>query len=95
MICISLSVKEINKRFYERRKANGQCVNCGKEMDRDGVLCIGCLAKANYERNATRKLYQKYRVCPRCRKNNFFGDEKNCLECAAKQYEGVMRTRDR
>ena len=64
-------------------------------MDRDGVLCIVCLAKANYERNATRKLYQKYRVCPRCRKNNLFGDEKNCLECAAKQYETVMRTRDK
>ena len=47
MICISLSRKEIDKRFYERRKANGQCVNCGKEMERDGVLCVDCLAKAN------------------------------------------------
>ena len=64
-------------------------------MNREGALCIDCLSKANYEQRTTRRLYQKHRICPRCRKNDLIGDEKNCLECAAKQYEGVMRTRDR
>lgn len=95
MVCISLSRKEIDKRFYERRKTNGQCVNCGKEMDRDGALCIDCLSKANYEQRTTRRLYQKHRICPRCRKNDLIGDEKNCLECSAKAYANTMSSRDK
>ena len=64
-------------------------------MDRDGALCIDCLQKANYEQRTTRRLYLKFNICPRCRKNTLFGDEKNCLECAAKAYESVMKNRDR
>lgn len=95
MIYISLSRKEINKRFYERRKENVQCVKCGKKIDRDGALCIDCLKKTNYEHRTTRRLYQKHRICPRCRKNSLIGDEKNCLECSAKHYEQFVTKREK
>lgn len=62
-------------------------------MDRNGVLCSGCLEKTNNENKMTRKLYQKFGVCPVCRKNSLFGDEKNCLECSVKSYERTMKNR--
>ena len=33
-----------------------------------------------------RKFYQKMGVCPECRKETLFGDEKACLKCRAIKY---------
>lgn len=89
-----MTSKEINRNFYYRRKNNGLCVNCGKTMDRKGAYCQKCLEESNKERRETRKWYQENGICPRCRKEKLYGDEKQCPGCAAKAYEIVILTRD-
>ena len=86
--------KEINRNFYYRRRNKDLCVRCGEKIDRDGAYCKSCLEKENFERNKTRKWYQENGICPRCRKVELVGDEKQCPECTAKAYEYVMSTRD-
>lgn len=34
--------------------------------------------------------YIKLKICPSCRKNRLFGDERSCPECAADSYERTM-----
>lgn len=77
---------------HERRKESGLCVQCGKPLDRDGVYCKTCCEKNNEESRLTRAYYIKRGVCPMCRKNYIFGDEKRCPECSAKDSERKMRT---
>lgn len=78
-------------RLYKRRKEAGLCVNCGKELDRNGVYCTECQAKLNSNRNELRKWYQEGGICPRCGKELLYGQEKNCLECSAKGYEQYLK----
>lgn len=71
------------------------CLACGKQLDREGVYCIECRKKKTKENTETRHWYQEHRICPRCGKNDLFGDEKVCLECNAKAYEITIRSRER
>ena len=83
------------KRLLEKRKANGLCIDCGTELDRDGVRCIKCNTKHNEESKADRKWYIENGICPRCMKNTLFGDENMCPECSAEMYEINMNSRER
>lgn len=80
------------KRLLERRKENGQCIDCGNMLDRDGVRCVECNMKHNEKTNADRKWYKENGICPRCRKNTLFSDENMCPECSAKMYEANIRS---
>lgn len=73
-------------RLYYRRKEAGLCVNCGKILDTDGVKCKECCHKVNQGKRDTFNWYKDNGVCPICRKNSLFGDEKMCIECSAKRY---------
>lgn len=66
-------------RLYYRRKEAGLCVNCGKILDTDGVKCKECCHKVNQGKRDTFNWYKDNGVCPICRKNNLFGDEKCAL----------------
>ena len=83
------------KRLLEKRKANGLCIDCGTELDRDGVRCVKCNTKHNEKNNADRKWYIENGICPVCRDNFLFGDEKVCLECGASKYAETMKSRER
>ena len=83
------------ERLIERRKERGLCIMCGNPLDRDGVHCIKCRGILNKSQNETRKWYKENGICPRCRKNNLFGNEKVCPECSAKDCEYAMRKRER
>lgn len=83
------------KRLLERRKTNGLCIDCGIELDRDGVRCVKCNTKHNEKNKADRKWYRENGICPRCRKNTLFGDEKECIECRATKYENTINSRER
>lgn len=72
---------------YSRRKAQGLCVKCGKQSVEGKVLCEECNTKTKNYMRETRKMYAKYKICPRCGKNKLFGDEKTCPECLAKAME--------
>ena len=86
---------EAQQRLLNRRKMNGLCIDCNNPLDRNGVRCAECNDKHNQYNNETRKFYRSMGVCPRCRKNSLFGDEKVCIECSWKLSEEVMRTRDK
>lgn len=75
-----------HQRLRERRKAAGLCILCGKPLDRKGVHCRACREKINQQEYLDRRFYQNHGICPECRKNPIFGDEKQCPECNIKIY---------
>lgn len=79
--------KEISHEFYKRRKDNGLCPICGKELDREGHYCSECLIKYREYRRSNRKFYKEHRICPVCGKEELYGDERNCILCRQKNYE--------
>ena len=83
------------RRLLENRKTNGLCIDCGTELDRDGVRCVKCNTKHNEKNKADRKWYIENGICPVCRDNFLFGDEKVCLECGASKYAETMKSRER
>ena len=83
------------QRLIARRKEQGLCLKCGNPLDREGTYCAECRKIINEEVQETRHWYQNHGICPRCRNNNLFGDEKVCPECSAKAYEYAMRSRER
>ena len=83
------------QRLITRRKEQGLCLKCGNSLDRSGIYCAECRKDINENLQKTREWYQTHGICPRCRKNNLFGDEKVCPECSAKAYEYAMRSRER
>lgn len=87
--------KETQQRFRQRRKDNGLCLHCGKPLDRNGVDCQSCRDKINAEIRQTRKWYQDNGICPRCRTNKLYGNEKNCLDCSTTAYIVEMNNRDK
>ena len=83
---------EWQKRAYDRYKAQGLCVNCGKpvESERAGkLLCATCAANgSNYER----KRYERYKAehkCVNCGKQdkNTLKGKTRCFNCAIKESE--------
>ena len=77
-------------RMYYRRKEAGLCVNCGKPLDIAGVKCSQCRDRLNADRKELVNWYKDNKICPICRKNSLFGEEKACVECSAKSYTSRM-----
>lgn len=72
------------KRKRAERKRQGLCVYCGKPLDRQGVLCTACNDKFNKYQKESKEQYISVGICPICRKNEIFNNERSCLECRAK-----------
>ena len=81
------------KSYYNRMKSEHRCVQCGAQLRgtrRDKTTCKKCADKHKtysadkYKRD--KEYCSEHGICPRCGINKLFGDEKNCLECSAKQY---------
>ena len=81
------------KRRRESRKQNGICLQCGGNAIVGKVLCEVCNEKNNQRRNEDRKYYRDNKICPNCTLNKLLGDEKNCLECRAKNAEKKAKYR--
>lgn len=78
----------MSKNTYYIRKAQGICVNCGKEKAVPGkVHCQKCADKCAEYRTKSRELFKSLGLCPKCGKNKLFGTEKMCPECLARMYE--------
>lgn len=90
---MTLTATERVRKFRQQRKDNGLCVLCGKELDRKGIRCISCNNELNKYNRDTRAWRLEHRICPKCGKNDLFGDEKSCQECSAKSYEVAMKSR--
>ena len=83
------------RRMIDKRVSNKQCVNCGNQLDRDGYYCSFCNDKKNRDNRETKNTYIRYHVCPECRKERLYGEEKRCVMCSARNYEITMRSRER
>ena len=84
---MALTQKERSAIFYKKRKDNGLCPRCGKQLDREGHYCSECNAKHNKYVKETRAFLRKQGMCPVCGKEKLFGDEKQCISCRQKAYE--------
>lgn len=61
------------------------CQKCNKEIDREGYYCSDCLKKKNQYNRDTWIFCIEIGICPVCRKERIFGEEKTCPECRAKR----------
>lgn len=80
-------------KWYKKRKSMGICVDCGGELDRQGVRCVSCRKKKTEEDKKSREMYRKMGVCPVCRRNKILGEEKTCPECLAQAAIYVNKNR--
>ena len=72
---------------------NRICKYCGKELDTDGKMCSKCREKRNKKSKEYRMYYLTNGICPYCRTEKLFGNEKSCPECRAKRENTVERYR--
>ena len=82
--------KEISARHYKMRKQNKLCQRCGNPLNGSNKsYCEECAIKVRKYQRDNRKFYLSIGVCPICRKNPLYGDERSCPECRAsrKQYK--------
>ena len=70
---------------YKQRRANGQCLWCGKPLDRNGSVCTICLRKGNARANERRKYLLILGICPECGKNKTTPPFKSCVACRKKR----------
>lgn len=92
---MALTQQEINKNFIKQRKEAGLCVLCGKKLDRKGIRCIACNEEMNKYHRETWAWRLEHKICPRCGKNDLFGDEKMCPECLAKAYNICAKSKEK
>lgn len=78
--------KNYTKVMQDRRREQGLCCNCGKPNDREGFYCTKCKDEHNRKQRESAKWYLEHSICPRCKKEELFGDEKRCLICNYKSY---------
>lgn len=81
------------QKLVNGRMSKGLCIDCGSPLDREGIRCSKCCRKQADKNNKARHWYAEHKICPRCRKNDLVGDEKNCPECRAKFVDIAKRSR--
>lgn len=81
-----MTQKEISAKHYYGRKAKGVCVKCGGEKPEGRFYCVSCNEKQNARQRKDRAFYRSIGVCPYCRINKLFGDEKQCIDCREKYH---------
>ena len=86
--------QEISERHYRKRKDNGLCPRCGKELDREGHYCSECLAKNREYRKNNRLFYKQNGLCSACGKEKAFGDEMQCISCREKHRRRKKETKE-
>lgn len=90
-----METKEESRQRYAARKSAGICVRCNNPVEEGYSHCKQCLEKKRIDGKESRKFYLKIGVCPRCRKETLFGDEKMCPECKAYFYTHNEEYRNR
>lgn len=82
-----VSTKEYSKNLREKRKANGQCIWCGKPLSKNSkCFCPDCRIK-NQRKNEKRKSgidrteRPIYGLCYRCGKAPIIEGKKLCKDC--------------
>lgn len=83
------------KRYHLLKDAH-RCVTCAKDLPEgyERVRCPECSDKGNRNTMWRYNWYIEHHVCPRCKKEKLFGDEKACPECRAKYAEAEANRRE-
>lgn len=76
-----------------RYMAEGLCPYCGGDKG-DHYSCKKCRDIRNAKLKKRRDDRRANGICPRCGKEKLWGDERQCLECSAKDY-AISQKRDR
>lgn len=70
-----------NNTTYYSRKASGLCPKCGKPVDRDGRVYH---KECQDDKKGYKQFFASIGICPICKKNAIYGNEKSCFECKAR-----------
>lgn len=69
---------------YHKYIAKGRCGQCGKLNDRKNrKTCSACAKKDIEYQTQAKRFALSIGICPKCKKNKLFGDERSCPECKA------------
>lgn len=77
----------MNTEYARRREmtvGRGLCYNCGTPLDRQGMRCTACTAKASEYKKLTHEWYVQNHICTACGRERVYGADKTCFECRAK-----------
>lgn len=74
---------EYTKRL-EKTVGRGLCYGCGAPLDRQGVRCTACAAKANEYKKLTHEWHVQNHICTACGRERVYGTDMTCFECRAK-----------
>ena len=85
-----------NRDAYQRRKANGLCVKCGKPIEEGNyrVRCLKCTAKLSYSEKikASEKAARGDNgICYMCNRNPVLPDKRCCAECYPKLQINMLK----
>lgn len=77
---------EYSAKRYRRLVDNRLCPKCGKPAPEGHMLCDFHRAQATERTRLDRAWYREHGICPYCRKEKLFGDEKQCISCRLKYH---------
>lgn len=84
----------MTKEYRQKLISKHICVYCKKHNDRYeiGSICSNCLGEEKKFRNMLQK---EFKICPMCRKNKLYGEEKTCIECKTTRAINIKKSRDK
>lgn len=85
----------MSKGTYERRKAQGLCVKCGKENSNGFVMCDECMEKSKQYKKEWRRAYLDLGICPKCQTNPVIRGQGLCVDCRDAHNERGKTYRER
>lgn len=83
------SNKEKLREIYYQKKELGLCPRCGKKNTSGYTYCSEC----REDQKKRRLAYINSRICPICKQEKLFGNEKSCILCKAKMANDKARKR--
>lgn len=86
----------MNLKTRIKRIEMGVCTSCGGELDDvEKKQCSKCRKIQNEKASLDRKFYLDNGICPYCRKEKIFNNERSCPECRAKRTNIAMASREK
>ena len=74
------------KKRYDRLKAAGICIQCGKEKALPGrIRCKECSQKGREYQNKIYQLYKEKGICVKCHQAKAEPGSASCRECSEKE----------
>lgn len=79
---------------YTELKKKGLCVSCRKRNGNGKAHCDECLKRQQESVVEAREYRRRIHICPMCKVNKLYEDEKYCVECKAVMAERQAKYRE-